>query len=594
MCQDYNCALSDAHLFNLSDSGKICIFADMQTFLPVILSILILAISSCTSRSGKEAGLDRAETLVDSLPTEALAILDSIAVDSTDPASIRARHALLTSIAFDKSYIDLTTDSIINIALDYYSCHPKDINNVKALYYRGRIEENKCDINKAIHYYVKAESNAKEIGSHFWLGRIYTRIRALLCSTFSGQEALKFAKMAHNEYVLSEASEYIPHSAYEVAMSYANVLMYDKAINVADSLLLAINQDELPELRNYILSLLGTSHFALCNYEESVNIYDRLYDDNDTVFYNNDRHVMMTLYSMMNMDDKSSLLEESKHDNMNSEIPAYEYLYKQGRYKEAYDALMILTDSTDAIFVNLQRQAVSNILLINRETEIFNKNITLEQTRQRFYLIFILLIVAILSATVIVYTLRKTYELKEMNLRLKSDAYMSQVSTLLEEKEVRDFKLRTIVDEKNSIEQEQAKLLERIHILVADKYYVIDDLVSSYYLHYGQKNEQKKITDKIKKYISDISLKGKELRAIEEHFNIHCNNVFKNLRSEPANLSDIDIALAIYIASKFSTNTICLLLDEKVDVIYNRKSRLKRKLNALNTPDSKLLLKLMD
>ena len=91
----------------------------MKTFLPVILSILILAISSCTSRSGKEAGLDLAETLVDSLPTEALAILDSIAVDSTDPASIRARHALLTSRGLYKSMQEVP-DSLVDIALAYY------------------------------------------------------------------------------------------------------------------------------------------------------------------------------------------------------------------------------------------------------------------------------------------------------------------------------------------------------------------------------------------------------------------------------------------------------------------------------------------
>ena len=38
--------------------------------------------------------------------------------------------------------------------------------------------------------------------------------------------------------------------------------------------------------------------------------------------------------------------------------------------------------------------------------------------------------------------------------------------------------------------------------------------------------------------------------------------------------------LLVYLASGLSTRTICLLLDESVNVIYKRKSRLKSRLKA--------------
>ena len=61
-------------------------------------------------------------------PDSALTILKSIVQTDLQSEEHRARYALLYSQALDKNYIDLTSDSLINIAVDYY----KNRDDVKA------------------------------------------------------------------------------------------------------------------------------------------------------------------------------------------------------------------------------------------------------------------------------------------------------------------------------------------------------------------------------------------------------------------------------------------------------------------------------
>ncbi len=61
------------------------------------------------------------------------------------------------------------------------------------------------------------------------------------------------------------------------------------------------------------------------------------------------------------------------------------------------------------------------------------------------------------------------------------------------------------------------------------------------------------------------------------------NNILERVRQTLPDIKPEDYQLAVYLASNLSTRTISLLLDESTDVIYKRKSRLKKRL--LNATD---------
>ena len=100
--------------------------------------ILILCILSCNNSSHHWETLMQVESFIEERPDSALAVLEQINKAELSGKEEKAKHALLLSIALDKNYIDLTTDSIINIAIQYYKNTKQFENYFSSLYYLAR------------------------------------------------------------------------------------------------------------------------------------------------------------------------------------------------------------------------------------------------------------------------------------------------------------------------------------------------------------------------------------------------------------------------------------------------------------------------
>lgn len=121
-----------------------------------ILSALVL-LAACAGTEIKTS-LDNAECLMEVSPAEALDTLESIDREALTTRKLRARHALLYSMALDKNYIDLKNDSIIAPAVEYYSRHGDADIRFRTHYYHARIFENAGDYDNALLAVSKAEA----------------------------------------------------------------------------------------------------------------------------------------------------------------------------------------------------------------------------------------------------------------------------------------------------------------------------------------------------------------------------------------------------------------------------------------------------
>lgn len=108
-----------------------------------VLFILILAFcaGSCIHKSDAGRLLDAAEKHLEEHPDSAFVALDSLDRRQLNTRELQARHALLYSIALEKCGISMTTDSIISIAVDYYSGNGDKENAETALLWREKILE---------------------------------------------------------------------------------------------------------------------------------------------------------------------------------------------------------------------------------------------------------------------------------------------------------------------------------------------------------------------------------------------------------------------------------------------------------------------
>lgn len=103
--------------------------------------ILSVCLASCVHTSDVDAALDRAQRQIETHPDSAFVALDSLDRSHLTTREQKARHALLYSIALENCGIAMTSDSIINIAVSYYTEAGDTENAEKALFWKERIIE---------------------------------------------------------------------------------------------------------------------------------------------------------------------------------------------------------------------------------------------------------------------------------------------------------------------------------------------------------------------------------------------------------------------------------------------------------------------
>lgn len=115
-----------------------------------LLPLLLLAMAGCGGNGAARRSLDRADSLMNSKPEVAMAILDSVNAESLHGKKEKARYALLKSIALDKNYVDTTDFSVLQPAIDYYLKHGTADEKIKTYYYRGIVYLNRKDNDSAM------------------------------------------------------------------------------------------------------------------------------------------------------------------------------------------------------------------------------------------------------------------------------------------------------------------------------------------------------------------------------------------------------------------------------------------------------------
>ena len=201
-------------------------------FLPIILILF----SSCVSNRTREA-LSRAESVVNEAPDSALAIVKAINRDELKTRSSQARHALLLSMAQDKCHIDVTEDSTIRVAYNYYQNHGSTFDRALSSFYLGIVHRNAGnDIGAAIAFR-EAEPLAEALGEYRLqsvcdqhLCSIYTRNYDHASAMTYAEKSLEAAKMAGDSLMvgyclLDIGTEYIAQEKYDEAKVLLNQLL---------------------------------------------------------------------------------------------------------------------------------------------------------------------------------------------------------------------------------------------------------------------------------------------------------------------------------------------------------------------------------
>ena len=148
------------------DSVKSCNFAikDYANMINTVKTsfflLFVLVLSACND-SRKLETIRQAEMLMQEQPDSALRMLQTIDRHSLRGEPI-ARYALIYSIAQDKSGLDVTNDSLLRIAHEYYSQHPDDSLYARSQYYMGKYLHLTAQTDSAYTCLLKAKTTSEE------------------------------------------------------------------------------------------------------------------------------------------------------------------------------------------------------------------------------------------------------------------------------------------------------------------------------------------------------------------------------------------------------------------------------------------------
>ena len=531
--------------------------------LALILAALLL-IAECSrmddgmvrGRKSIDAILDKAEQLLDEDPV----LTDSL-MNTIDPSAIRgkenmARYALFYTAAEYKNDKTFTSDSLILIAVRFYSIGNNMDYRFLSNYYLGCVYLDLNRFTDAAVAFANAEQLISYIDNDFWEGLLYTRLGLIFAEACDYHRAEDYFTKSVSCYNSAGKEIHRLYSMLKVGQSMNNM----EEFAGADSVLLlveksALNMDDSVLLERTVSSRL--SCFVSMNEPDSAtdlfNKYEDLYTKKDTFPY---LQLMVQYYNCIKDFAKSeSYLEQSWNSKMSLNDTIYLYYVSslladnKGHAEEALDYYRKYTT-----LQNEQLRKVLNqpVLAVQKEQyKIMAEN---ELLRYRHIRSNLVLCVVIFLLIIVIVLVTYHYKKKRMNEQLyDSLAVVEELS-------------RKIEDLKNQV---RVQFHER------------HDLSNRLYSMYFDSDSQDKITKQqlnvtINSLIKDYTA-PESIRELDRLLNESYDGIMERLVDPEIGLTDKELELFRYSIAGLSSKSVSVIIKESPQNIYQIKSRLLKK-----------------
>lgn len=576
-----------------------------------IIAALTVIAGSCTNRKIIRE-LNDVEPYISERPDSALHVLDSLSKAGIQGQEANAKFALLYSMTLDKNHIYLTTDSIVTPAVEYYRNHGTDSDKAKSWYYLGRIQQNSGEYIQAAVSLSNAEKFAGLCGDCFYSGLAHRAIGDIFDVTFNSSEALKYYITAYSDFEEAGMKKHSDYMLLDIARSYNDNKMFDECENTCEKAIYIARNTCDTVLYAECLKLYASALQKIKDFpepEKTIRIFNYV---SDTLKYGltfDDYTVLANAYTLEgDFESASDIIGQLRtlaaQDRYASARLAYsEYLLhsRQENYSDALEYFEHVVTFQDSLLRKTLQQS-----LLSAQRDMLKKQI--QEDLYRIKAKDRTITVSVIAAVVIISLLSLMYY-RKLKAQEKTNAdYIRQIneavrqlretSGLLQEKDTRIAELYAVLESAGSLPENGKTVLDDLHSSMqkihGSRLRHLDELCSEYCI-YGQSSSRYrrifKHAEALVKSLSDDS----EYRIIESTVNQLRLDIMSKARTELHNLKDEDFRLLCYLYAGFSPSTISLLMNfGKVDIIYTRKSRLKKKIENSAAPLKKFFLDNLD
>ena len=228
-----------------------------KLFAILFFLIALWPLRGCSDHPHYDTRLNMADTLMRQDVDSALATLSAIQPGDLAQDADRAYHALLLTEARYKCYITATSDSLINMALDYYKQHGEEREKLTRAYiYKGAVMEELGENREAMQYYKQALSQVAP-DDNFNQGYIRLRIGNIYRDNLVADSAdITMFKKALTYFKQVPDSFYMLTCLAEIGSSYNknnsdSVLSY---LYRADTVAEALHADQLQAINRIFIA----------------------------------------------------------------------------------------------------------------------------------------------------------------------------------------------------------------------------------------------------------------------------------------------------------------------------------------------------
>ncbi len=525
-----------------------CIF---RIFVVLLAGLACLTQGCGTSGEVKER-LDLVETVMDQNPDSAALLLSEIDPSRLHHPADTLRYLLLDNFVRYKNFDDSLDLDGLKRAAEYFGEHNQPHNAMLSLLMAGRVQTLKNMYGQAAVSLMQAAELAEKLADSYYEGLVYYAMYTLYSDFYDSSHQLFYSRKAFDAFTRAGRPDRAVYARLGLCSAYHNFeyeskafeeaeVLYKNAVDLGDSslatralLMAAISSaDSLPHLsaKYYAMALKRDS---LLFDSSNWNALSDLIDKNGIELFSDS--------AQRDIARVQSHIDASK---------TWKYYLALGDYREAFARL----DK----YNHMQENVIERLLLhdVGGTIETFHaerqRAVAKERSAERFWGM-ISLFFLLLCGTFIILWLRA----KAKSERLHYAASVERLAAIIHGKDDESIRQTAIIRE-----------------LYGVKFQTLNRLCEMYY----EDSNDKKVVETVKNMIRDTANDANAIGDLSAYLDRYTSGLITDFRNDFPNLRSESLRLFIYIVAGFSVRSIAVLLDCAPDVVYNRKSRLKKNID---------------
>ncbi len=528
-----------------------CIF---RIFVVLLAGLACLTQGCGTSGEVKER-LDLVETVMDQNPDSAALLLSEIDPSRLHHPADTLRYLLLDNFVRYKNFDDSLDLDGLKRAAEYFGEHNQPHNAMLSLLMAGRVQTLKNMHGQAAVSLLQAAELAEKLADSYYEGLVHYAMYTLYSDFYDSSHQLFYSRKAFEAFTRAGRPDWAEYARMGITISYHNAKHETKALEEAE--VLRKNAVELGDsslaTRALLMAAISSAdslpHLSAKYYAMALETDSLLFDQNDW-------------YVLSDLIDKNGIelfSDSARCDiaRVRSHIDAArscKYYAERGDYHEAFRRL--------DIYVYSQEQLIERLLLQNvggsietfhdaREQAVVRER-RAERTWSYIWIFFLFMCIVLILLWL---------QAKTRGARLQRKQYMVDVE-----------RLTSIIDGKDSVNTRQTAIIKELY---GARFQTLNRLCESYY---EDKNDRR-VINTVKNMIQETAEDTMTLAELSAYLDRYTSSLISDFRIDFPDLRPEALRLYIYIVAGFSVRSIAVLLDCAPEVVYNRKSRLKKSID---------------